>query len=174
MYAGLYYIFSHPFFFIQCLSGFYLLCFNQLLRFLTPFYTQSKMMTLTLAMPLMLWRRSWLSYWSMIWIEKVWLSTAKKQTSICLISVYTFVTSLPSETGFPFESKPLLTAFNNFLYEDIIFNICIMCVVNEVRRKGIIYSKTYFFSLFTLCLGIKSQSNKSRKKVVFAKVSNSF
>lgn len=57
-----------------------------------------------------------------------------------------------------------------------IFNICITCVVYEVRRKGIIYSKTYFFSLFTHCLGIKkSQSNKSRKNVFFfAKVSNSF
>lgn len=41
-----------------------------------------------------------------------------------------------------------------------IFNICITCVVYEVRRKGIIYSKTCFFSLFTPCLGIKSQSNK--------------
>lgn len=47
-----------------------------------------------------------------------------------------------------------------------IFNICITCVVYEVRRKGIIYSKTYFFSLFTHCLGIKkSQSNKSRKNM---------
>lgn len=47
-----------------------------------------------------------------------------------------------------------------------IFNICITCIVYEVRRKGIIYSKTCFFSLFTPCLGIKSQSNKSRKKLL--------
>lgn len=48
-----------------------------------------------------------------------------------------------------------------------IFNICITCVVYEVRRKGIIYSKTYFFSLFTPCLGIKSQSNKSSNNLGF-------
>ncbi len=53
-----------------------------------------------------------------------------------------------------------------------IFNIFITCVVYEVRRKGIIYSKTYFFSLSTPCLGVKSQSNKSRFFFFFAKVSN--
>lgn len=35
-----------------------------------------------------------------------------------------------------------------------------MCVVYEVRRKGIIYCKTYLFSLFTPCLGIKVRLTK--------------
>lgn len=67
-------------------------------------------------------------------------------------------------TGFNVEDKLLLTALLLSCMMTIsqdIFNICIMCVVYEVRRKGIIYYKTYFFSLFTPCLEIKSQSNKS-------------
>lgn len=53
-----------------------------------------------------------------------------------------------------------------------IFNKCITCFVYEVRRKGIIYSKTYFSSLFTSCLGIKVRVTKV--DIFFAKVSNSF
>lgn len=53
----------------------------------------------------------------------------------------------------------LLCSFMMTICQDI-FNICITCLVYEVRRKGIIYSKTYFLSLFTSCLGIKVRVTK--------------
>lgn len=100
---------------------------------------------------------------------KYWLSTANKIyffKSHLIPSSTCFASPLPSVTG-------KQTADNCFLFSCVmtisqdIFNICITCVVYEVRRKGIIYSKTYFFSLFTPCLGIKSQSNKSRNNLGF-------
>lgn len=53
-----------------------------------------------------------------------------------------YIQLLLSETGFEIENKLLKSAFIIFLYDDNedIFNICITCVVYEVRRKGIIYS----------------------------------
>lgn len=81
-----------------------------------------------------------------------------------------FTTSLLSKTGLRKEKWQqllfLLFSCMMTISQDI-FNICITYIVYEVRRKGIIYSKTYFFSLFTPCLGIKSQSNKSRKRKLF-------
>lgn len=85
---------------------------------------------------------------------------------ICSISLHFLLitTSLLSETGLRKQTGDSFLLFSCMMtISQDIFNICITYIVYEVRRKGIIYSTTYFFSLFTPCLGIKSQSNKSRK-----------
>lgn len=106
-----------------------------------------------------------------------------KTVHICmnLISLHHlhFTTSLSSKTGFNVEDKLLLTALLLSCMMTVsqdIFNICIMCVVYEVRRKGIIYYKTYFFSLFTPCLELKVTKVFFSFLLLFffAKVSNSF
>lgn len=73
-----------------------------------------------------------------------------------------------------------LTDVNYFFDENMlgdIFNICITFVMYDMKRKGIIYSKTHFFSLFTPCVGIKFRVTKAEKDILFfffAKVSDSF